>query len=105
MLEDAANPNFVEEVCALFFRDSVKYIANIEQALEISPLDFTKLDSQMYNFKGSSSSVGAAKVKEQVILFREYCQDGNAEGVKKAFEQVKKEVEELKKKIETYFQV
>lgn len=30
-LEDSDNPNFVEEVITLFFRDSAKLIANIEQ--------------------------------------------------------------------------
>lgn len=32
-LQDDANPNFVEEVVTLFYRDSARIIQNIEQAL------------------------------------------------------------------------
>ncbi|KAF2323473.1 hypothetical protein GH714_035646 [Hevea brasiliensis] len=55
-LQDDANPNFVEEVVTLYYRDSARLILNIEQALERNPLDFNKLDILMHQFKGSSSS-------------------------------------------------
>lgn len=32
-LEDVDNPNFAEEVMTLYFRDSTKLIATVEQAL------------------------------------------------------------------------
>lgn len=32
-LQDDANPNFVEEVVTLYYRDSIRLIQNIEQAL------------------------------------------------------------------------
>ena len=32
-LQDDANPNFVEEVVTLFYRDSARLILNIDQAL------------------------------------------------------------------------
>lgn len=32
-LQDDANPNFVEEVSALYFKDSARLINNIDQAL------------------------------------------------------------------------
>lgn len=35
-LQDEASPNFVEEVVTLFFRDSSRLMANIEQALWVS---------------------------------------------------------------------
>ncbi|KAF2301144.1 hypothetical protein GH714_020380 [Hevea brasiliensis] len=79
-LQDDANPNFVEEVVTLYYRDSARLILNIEQALERNPLDFNKLDSLMHQFKGSSSSIGAKKVKAECTLFREYCRAGNGEG-------------------------
>ncbi|KAF8393445.1 hypothetical protein HHK36_021689 [Tetracentron sinense] len=104
-LEDDANPNFVEEVVTLFYRDSTRLILNIEQALEKSPLDFTKLDNYMHQFKGSSSSIGARKVKIECTQFREYCKAGNAEGCTRTFQQVKKEHAALRKKLEAYFQL
>ncbi|KAH8520921.1 hypothetical protein H0E87_002107 [Populus deltoides] len=79
-LQDDANPNFVEEVVSLHYRDSARLISNIEKALEKNPLDFNKLDGYMHQFKGSSSSIGAKKVKAECTLFREYCKAGNGEG-------------------------
>ncbi|KAL8458375.1 hypothetical protein ACS0TY_035210 [Phlomoides rotata] len=103
-LRDDANPNFVEEVVTLYYRDSARLVQNIDQALEKSPLDFAKLDSCMHQFKGSSSSIGAKKVKIECTQFREYCRAGNGEGCKKTFQQVKKEYSTLRKKLEAYFQ-
>ncbi|KAK2971130.1 hypothetical protein RJ640_008554 [Escallonia rubra] len=104
-LQDDANPNFVEEVVTLYYRDSTRLILNIEQALDKSPLDLTKLDSLMHQFKGSSSSIGAKKVKLECTQFKEYCKAANGEGCKRTFLQVKKEYGTLKKKLEAYFQM
>ncbi|KAK6912003.1 Signal transduction histidine kinase, phosphotransfer (Hpt) domain [Dillenia turbinata] len=79
-LQDDANPNFVEEVVTLFYKDSSRLLVNIDQALEKKPLDFTKLDGYMHQFKGSSSSIGAKKVKAECTQFHDYCRAGNAEG-------------------------
>ncbi|CAK9153498.1 unnamed protein product [Ilex paraguariensis] len=103
-LQDDANPNFVEEVVTLFYRDSARLIQSIDQALDKSTLDFTKLDGYMHQFKGSCSSIGAKKVKSECTQFKEYCKAGNGEGCKKTFQQVKKEYATLKKKLEAYFQ-
>ncbi|KAL7140120.1 hypothetical protein ABFS83_09G100400 [Erythranthe nasuta] len=103
-LQDDVNPNFVEEVVTLYYRDSVRLVQNLEQALEKNPLDFSKLDSYMHQFKGSSSSIGAKKVKIECTQFREYCRTGNGEGCKRTFQQLKKEYATLKKKLEVYFQ-
>ncbi|KAF8400900.1 hypothetical protein HHK36_014203 [Tetracentron sinense] len=104
-LQDDANPNFVEEVVTLFYRDSTRLLLNIDQALEKSPLDFSKLDNYMHQFKGSSSSIGATKVNNECTHFREYCNAGNAEGCMSTFQQMKKEHATLRKKLEAYFQV
>ncbi|KAL5755947.1 hypothetical protein ACOSP7_020365 [Xanthoceras sorbifolium] len=104
-LQDDANPNFVEEIVTLYYRDSARLVTSIEQALEKSPLDFNKLDSYMHQFKGSSSSIGAKKVKAESTHFREYCKAGNAEGCLRTFQQLKKEYTTLKKKLEAYFQM
>ncbi|KAJ6711539.1 HISTIDINE-CONTAINING PHOSPHOTRANSFER PROTEIN 4 [Salix purpurea] len=124
-LQDDANPNFVEEVVTLYYRDSARLITNIEKALEKNSLDFNKLDGFMHQFKGSSSSIGAKKVKAECTLFREYCRAGNGEGLPhlsvqglngfawihtscrctRTFQQIKKEYATLKRKLEAYFQV
>ncbi|KAF3583883.1 hypothetical protein F2Q69_00031475 [Brassica cretica] len=103
-LQDDVNPNFVEEVATLYFKDSARLINSIDQALERGSFDFNRLDNYMHQFKGSSTSIGASKVKTECTMFREYCRVGNAEGCLRTFQQVKKEHATLRKKLEHYFQ-
>ncbi|KAI3468181.1 hypothetical protein Pfo_024844 [Paulownia fortunei] len=104
-LQDEANPNFVEEVVKLFYTDSARFIRNMELTLDNSPLDFEKLDNIMHQFKGSSSSIGAKKVKKECTQFQEYCNVGNFEGCMRTFQEVKREHAALKRKLESYFQL
>ncbi|GAB4850293.1 CCAAT-binding factor complex subunit Php5 [Ancistrocladus abbreviatus] len=104
-LQDDTNPNFVEEVATLFYRDSARLLANIEQAMERSPLDFARLDNYMQQFKGSCSSIGAKKVKNECTQFREYCRAGSSDGCMRTLQQLKREYATLKKKLEAYFQL
>ncbi|KAI3727282.1 hypothetical protein L1987_67095 [Smallanthus sonchifolius] len=104
-LQDGSNPNFVEEVVTLYYRDSARFLSNLDQALEKRPLDFSKLDNLMHQFKGSSTSIGAKKVKTECTHFRNYCNARNAEGCKRTFQNVKKEYTTLRKKLEAYFQM
>ncbi|KAL5729021.1 hypothetical protein ACHQM5_002030 [Ranunculus cassubicifolius] len=104
-LQDDDNPNFVEEIVKSYFQDSVRSITNIDKAMESYPFDFEKLDRYMHQFKGSSSSIGASKIKDDCTLFRDYCGQGNVDGCKKTFQQLKREHATLRKKLETYFQM
>ncbi|RVW20800.1 Histidine-containing phosphotransfer protein 4 [Vitis vinifera] len=133
-LQDDANPNFVEEIVTLFYTDSARLIHNIEQALESRPLDFIRLDDYMHQFKGSSSSIGAKKVKNECTQFREHCSARMQKGTLhclhdslhmvlkpfnkggelvtdfnlrcvRTFQQVKQEHTILRRKLETYFQL
>ncbi|XP_048635728.1 histidine-containing phosphotransfer protein 4-like isoform X2 [Brassica napus] len=80
-LQDDVNPNFVEEVATLYFKDSARLINSIDQALERGSFDFNRLDNYMHQFKGSSSRC------------------------LRTFQQVKKEHATLRKKLEHYFQL
>ncbi|KAK9946616.1 hypothetical protein M0R45_012070 [Rubus argutus] len=104
-LEDDSNPNFVEEIVTLFYKDSSRLFQKIDQALHSIPMDFARLDDYMHQFKGSSSSIGAIKVKNECTQFKECCLAGNAEGCSRAFQRVKQEHEALKRQLETYFQL
>ncbi|ONK66959.1 uncharacterized protein A4U43_C06F14010 [Asparagus officinalis] len=53
--QDEVNPNFVEEVVTLFFRDSSRLLNNIDQALEKCPNDFRKLDTYMHQLQGEET--------------------------------------------------
>ncbi|XP_020553124.1 histidine-containing phosphotransfer protein 4 [Sesamum indicum] len=63
-----------------------------------------KLDNYMHQFTGSSSSIGAKKVKFECTQLREHCRAGNGEGCKRTFQHLKKEYAILRKKLEVYFQ-
>ncbi|KMS96484.1 hypothetical protein BVRB_9g224770 [Beta vulgaris subsp. vulgaris] len=104
-LQDDTNPNFVEEVATLFYRDSGRFLASLEQAMEKSPLDFVKLDNYMQQFKGSCSSIGAKRVRNECNQFKEYCRAGNSDGCMRTFQQLKREYATLKRKLESYFQL
>ncbi|GMH14248.1 hypothetical protein Nepgr_016089 [Nepenthes gracilis] len=104
-LQDDTNPNFVEEVATLFYRDSARLLAVIEQTMVRNPQDFTKLDNYMHQFKGSCSSIGAKKVKAECTQFREYCKAGSSDGCMRTFQQLKREYSTLKKQLEAYFQL
>ncbi|CAD5195928.1 pseudo histidine-containing phosphotransfer protein 2-like [Musa acuminata AAA Group] len=104
-LQDESSPNFVEEVVTLFFRDSSRLVANIDQALQKYPQDFRRLDNFMHQLKGSASSIGAAKMKNECTSFREFCNKENREGCLRSFQKVKKEHAVLKQKLENYFQL
>ncbi|RWV82051.1 hypothetical protein GW17_00056479, partial [Ensete ventricosum] len=79
-LQDDASPNFVEEVVTLFFRDSSRLVANIEQAIEKSPRDYGSLDALVHQLKDSASRC------------------------LRSFQKVKKEHSTLRLKLENYFQ-
>uniref|UniRef100_A0A2N9I4S9 Histidine-containing phosphotransfer protein n=1 Tax=Fagus sylvatica TaxID=28930 RepID=A0A2N9I4S9_FAGSY len=104
-LQDDENPNFVEEIVTLFFNDSARLLQNIEQTLVSGPIDFAKLDNYMHQFKGSSSSIGAKRVKNGCTRFKDYYMAGNAEGCIRTFLQVKREHAILRTKLEAYFQL
>ncbi|XWS17331.1 hypothetical protein CRYUN_Cryun33cG0058200 [Craigia yunnanensis] len=103
-LQDRENPNFVEEVLNLYFRDSTTLIAKVEQAMETVPIDFPKVDKSLHQLKGSSASIGANKVRNEVTKTRELWQEGNLGGAKAAFQDLRKENDTLKAKLEPYFQ-
>ncbi|CAK7345881.1 unnamed protein product [Dovyalis caffra] len=55
-LENEDDPDFIEDVFSLFLRDSSRYIAAIDKALETTPDDYPFiLERMMYRLKGSSA--------------------------------------------------
>eukprot|EP00271_Cylindrocystis_brebissonii_P015842 TRINITY_DN38892_c0_g1_i1.p1 TRINITY_DN38892_c0_g1~~TRINITY_DN38892_c0_g1_i1.p1 ORF type:complete len:163 (+),score=51.65 TRINITY_DN38892_c0_g1_i1:325-813(+) len=99
-LQDESNPEFVGEVIQLFFEDSEKLLEDLEEEVAQDPIDFKKVDAHVHQFKGSSSSIGASRVKGVCITFRNHCDEENAEGCRKALEEVKEEYNTVKEKLE-----
>ncbi|PHT46989.1 Receptor-like cytosolic serine/threonine-protein kinase RBK2 [Capsicum baccatum] len=100
-LQDESNPDFVFEVVSLFFEDSEKLINNLAAALQQQVVDFKQVDSHVHQFKGSSSSIGAQRVKNACIAFKNFCEEKNMEGCVQRLQQVKQEYFLVKSKLET----
>ncbi|KAJ8619590.1 hypothetical protein MRB53_028119 [Persea americana] len=79
-LQDESNPGFVFEVVTLFFDDSEKLLSDLGRALDQQTVDFEKVDAHVHQLKGSSSSIGAQRVKNVCIAFRNFCDANNKEG-------------------------
>ncbi|KAE8076901.1 hypothetical protein FH972_015522 [Carpinus fangiana] len=104
-LQDESNPDFVVEVVTLFFDDSEKLLNDIARALDQQCVDFKKIDAHVHQLKGSSSSVGAQRVKNACVAFRNFCEEQNAEGSLRCLQQVKQEYNLVKNKLETLFRL
>ncbi|KZV32389.1 histidine-containing phosphotransfer protein 1-like [Dorcoceras hygrometricum] len=79
-LQDECNPDFVVEVVSLYFEDSEKLMNNLATALQQHVVDFKQVDAHVHQFKGSSSSIGAQRVKNLCVVFRDYCEEKNLDG-------------------------
>ncbi|CAO2839677.1 unnamed protein product [Amaranthus hypochondriacus] len=104
-LADESNPDFVFEVVTLFFQDSEKLIDNLTKALEQPVVDFNQVANHAHQFKGSSSSIGANRVKNQCVKFRAYCEEQNREGCVACLQDLQQEYFVLKKKFECLFKI
>ncbi|KAK2976342.1 hypothetical protein RJ640_014173 [Escallonia rubra] len=87
-LQDESNPDFVIEVVSLFFEDSEKLLNNLSTALQQHIVDYKQVDALVHQFKGCSSRncvlivnyIGAQRVKNVCVSFRNYCEEKNVEG-------------------------
>ncbi|GAA0172147.1 hypothetical protein LIER_26030 [Lithospermum erythrorhizon] len=104
-LRDDSNPNFVAEVVSLFFDDSEKLINNLATALHQQVVDYKQVDAHVHQFKGSSSSIGANKVKNACVDFRSSCDLKNIEGCLACLQNVKREYYLVKSKLEILFRL
>ncbi|XWS08672.1 hypothetical protein CRYUN_Cryun40dG0021400 [Craigia yunnanensis] len=100
-LQDESNPDFVFEVVSLFFDDSEKLLNDLTMALGQPNVDFKKVDAHVHQWKGSSSSIGAQRVKNACVAFRNFCEEQNIEGCLRCLQQVKQEYYLVKNKLET----
>ncbi|CAA3000308.1 histidine-containing phosphotransfer 1-like [Olea europaea subsp. europaea] len=79
-LQDDSNPEFVVEVVSIFFEDSEKLLNDLASSLQQQVVDFKKVDGYVHQFKGSSSSVGAQRVKNACVTLRNFCEEKNLDG-------------------------
>eukprot|EP00253_Pinus_taeda_P023532 PITA_23532 len=99
-LQDEINPDFVQEVISLFFEDSQKMLNTLQNTLNQEPVDYKKVDSCLNHFKGSSSSIGAQRVKNVCTIFRACCEEKMKTGCLQCLQELKQEYYLLKDKLE-----
>ncbi|KAJ7973400.1 putative Histidine-containing phosphotransfer protein [Quillaja saponaria] len=104
-LQDESSPNFVFEVVSLFFEDSKRLLNELEIAITQENIDFKKVDGYVHQLKGSSSSIGAHRVRNACVAFRHHCEAQNIEGCLQCLQQVKTEYFLVKNKLETFFKM
>ncbi|KAL1350598.1 hypothetical protein HN51_014630 [Arachis hypogaea] len=106
-LQDESNPEFVVEVVTLFFEDAERLLNELSKSLQVEQesIDFRKVDAQVHQLKGSSSSIGAQRVQRVCIAFRNFCEQQNVEGCLKSLQEIKQEYSLVKTKLETLFKM
>ncbi|KAL3626177.1 peroxiredoxin type-2 [Castilleja foliolosa] len=100
LLQDESNPDFVFEVVTLFFEDSERIINDLTIALDQLNVDFKKIDANVHQWKGSSSSIGAQRVRNACVAFRNFCEQQNVEACRSCLQQVHQEYLLVKTKLE-----
>ncbi|KAG5415480.1 hypothetical protein IGI04_003047 [Brassica rapa subsp. trilocularis] len=104
-LQDESNPHFVSQVVTLFFQDSDRILNDLSLSLDQQVVDFKKVYPHVHQLKGSSSSIGAQRVKNACVVFRSFCEQQNVEGCHRCLQQVKKEYYLVKNRLETLFKL
>ncbi|CAM0947134.1 unnamed protein product [Alopecurus aequalis] len=104
MLQNGGDPDFVEQVVTLFCEDGERIIGEIAKLLNKLDVDFDKVDAFAGELKGSSLCVGAQRVKNTCMQFREFCQDKSRNGCLNTLYDVRNDFYELRNRFETMLQ-
>ncbi|KAL7099708.1 hypothetical protein ACP275_09G101500 [Erythranthe tilingii] len=105
-LQDESSPNFVSEVVNIYFHESEKLLRNLRALLvdkEFS--DYKKMGTHLNQFMGSSSSIGAQRIRNVCVAFRAASDQNNRAGCIRALELLEYEYCYLKNKLHELFQI
>ncbi|KAI5337369.1 PREDICTED: histidine-containing [Prunus dulcis] len=105
-LQDESSPNFVSEVVNIYFHESEKLLKNLRELLmdrEFS--DYKKMGTHLNQFMGSSSSIGAKRIRNVCVAFRAASEHNNRAGCLRALEVLEHEYCYLKNKLHELFQI
>ncbi|XP_068648008.1 pseudo histidine-containing phosphotransfer protein 6-like [Aristolochia californica] len=105
-LQDESSPNFVIEVVTIYFRESEKVLRNLRSLLmEREYSDYKKMEIHLNQFMGSSSSIGAKRVRNVCLAFRAASEQNNRIGCLRSLELLEHEYCYLKNKLHELFQI
>ncbi|KAF8393183.1 hypothetical protein HHK36_021424 [Tetracentron sinense] len=80
-LQDETSPNFVSEVVNIYFHESEKLLRSLREFLmdrEFS--EYKKMGIHLNQLMGSSSSIGAKRVRNVCVVFRAASEQNNRAG-------------------------
>ncbi|KAA8518602.1 hypothetical protein F0562_016076 [Nyssa sinensis] len=104
-LQDESNPNFVAEVISLFCDDAKRIITELHKYLDQPDVDYHKLDAYVHQLKGSSSSIGAQRMKLACVDLRQASDEKNKERCLQALNKIMYEYCLLQNKFQTLVQM
>ncbi|KAK3427698.1 pseudo histidine-containing phosphotransfer protein 6 [Eucalyptus grandis] len=105
-LQDESSPNFVSEVITIYFSESEKLLRNLRMLLMDRELsDYKKMEIHLNQMMGSSSSIGAKRVRNVCVAFRAASEQSNHAGCLRALELLEHEYCYLKNKLHELFQI
>ncbi|AEE36356.1 unnamed protein product [Arabidopsis arenosa] len=105
-LQDETSPNFVYDVINIYFDESEKLLRNLRLLLmdrEFS--DYKKIGLHLNQLVGSSSSIGARRVRNVCVAFRSASELSNRPGCLRGLEVVEHEYHYLKNMMHELFQL
>ncbi|KAE8690436.1 Histidine-containing phosphotransfer protein 6 [Hibiscus syriacus] len=105
-LQDENSPNFVSQVVNIYFHESEKLLRNLRSSLmDRELLSYDKIRIHLNQFIGSSSSIGAQRVRNICAAFRAASDHSNRTGCLRALEVLEHEYCILKSKLHELFQI
>ncbi|PKA63200.1 Histidine-containing phosphotransfer protein 6 [Apostasia shenzhenica] len=105
-LQDASSPNFVMEVISIYFRESEKLLKNLRALLaDRECADYSKIGVHLNHLMGSSSSIGARRVRAVCAALRAASEHCNWAGCLRSLALLEHEYCYLKNKLHELFQV
>ncbi|XP_043714807.1 histidine-containing phosphotransfer protein 1-like [Telopea speciosissima] len=79
-LQDPRDPSFVTDMIKLFMDDAGKIIVELNRFLSAREVDFKEMEVYIFKLKGSSSSVGAKRIREACDELHQACGANDKEG-------------------------
>ncbi|KAJ4957960.1 hypothetical protein NE237_025071 [Protea cynaroides] len=105
-LQDETSPNFVSEVVNIYFHESEKHLKKLRGLLSDREFpDYKKVGIHLNQFMGSSSSIGAKRVRNVCLAFRAASEQNNRAGCLRALEFLEHEYCYLKNRLHELFQI
>ncbi|KAG0492949.1 hypothetical protein HPP92_006347 [Vanilla planifolia] len=105
-LQDGSSPNFVAEVISIYFKETEKLLTNLRALLaDEECADYRKISIHVNHLVGSSSSVGARRLRDVCVAFREASELRSWNGCMCSLAFLEQEYCYLKNKLHELFQI